>query len=272
MDAVEAQWRRFEQVADCTPFQTFDWLATWQRHIGLRDGVRPVIAVGSFADRETAFMLPLAVEPKRAARRLCWLGQDLSDYNAPLLARDFSQRVTPDRFLAAWRELEERMQCDPMLRHDWIELEKMPQTIGGQINPFSYLAVTANPSGAHFTRLGGDWKKFYAAKRSSATRRRDRAKRRHMSAFGAICFVTSADADDAGRTLEMLMEQKSRLLARKGIADMFARPGWREFFLDIAANLPPPYPPASGGGFFDFPYPASGGGFFDFPSPASGGG
>ena len=95
--------------------------------------------------------------------------------------------------------------------------------------------------------MGGDWKKFYAAKRSSATRRRDRAKRKHMSAFGAICFVTSVDADDARRTLETLMEQKSRLLARKGIADMFARPGWREFFLDIAANLPHPTLPRKRG-------------------------
>ena len=33
---VEAEWRRFEAVADCTVFQTFDWLAAWHRHIGLR--------------------------------------------------------------------------------------------------------------------------------------------------------------------------------------------------------------------------------------------
>jgi predicted ATP-grasp superfamily ATP-dependent carboligase len=84
--------------------------------------------------------------------------------------------------------------------------------------------------------LGSDWEKFYAAKRSSSTRRRDRSKLRHLSEFGEICFATSPDADDAGRTLETLMEQKSRLFARRGIADMFARPGWREFFLDIATN------------------------------------
>jgi len=256
LDGIEAQWRQFERVADCTPFQSFDWLLTWQRHIGRRDGVQPVIAVATFADGETAFMLPLAVERKRAARRLCWLGQDLNDYNAPLLARDFSQRVAPDRFLAAWSELRARMQSEPMLRHDWIELEKMPQTVGGQINPFFNLPLATNPSGAHFTRLGGDWKKFYAAKRSSATRRRDRAKRKHLAKFGEISFVTSADADDARRTLETLMAQKSRLFAHKGIPDMFARPGWREFFLDIAANLLPPCPPPlAGEGSLIFPPP-----------------
>jgi len=233
---VEAEWRRFERVADCTAFQTFDWLAAWQRHVGERAKVLPVIAIGRFGDGEIAFLLPLSVVPGRLTRRLCWLGQDLSDYNAPLLARNFGARITPDRFLAAWRELLAQMQCEPLLRHDWIEFEKMPQTIGGQINPFTYLGVTPNPSGGYVTGLGDNWEAFYHAKRSSATRRRDRTKRRHMSKFGEVRFTTAATTDKAQATLQILMEQKTRSLARKGIADIFAPPGHREFYLDLASN------------------------------------
>ncbi|MGA2817870.1 MAG: GNAT family N-acetyltransferase, partial [Xanthobacteraceae bacterium] len=91
-------------------------------------------------------------------------------------------------------------------------------------------------SSTHLTGLSDDWEKFYHAKRSSATRRRDRAKRRHMSEYGDIRFVNAVDADDARRTLETLMEQKSWSLARKGIADIFAPPGHREFYLDLASN------------------------------------
>ena len=233
---VECEWRRFEQTADCTAFQTFDWLDAWQRHVGRRTGVRPVIVIGAFAGGETAFILPLAISKKHGARRLSWLGQEQCDYNAPLLAPYFLQRVSPDRFLAVWQELRGRMQRDPKFRHDWVELEKMPQTVGDQVNPFSLLPVTANASGAHLTQLGDNWEKFYYAKRSSATRRRDRAKRRHMSEFGTVRFVTAAGADDARRTLDLLMEQKHRGFARRGIPDIFARPGLREFFHDLASN------------------------------------
>jgi CelD/BcsL family acetyltransferase involved in cellulose biosynthesis len=243
LDAVESEWRRFEQVADCTAFQTYDWLSAWQRHIGSRDGTCPAIAVASYSDGTTACILPLAVEQRRFTRRLCWLGQELNDYNAPLIARNFSQRVAPDLFLAIWAELRARLQNEPTLRHDWIELEKMPQTLGDQLNPFLHLGLAANPSGAHFTILGGDWKQLYAAKRSSATRRRDRTKRKHLSAFGDVGFVTCADAEDARRTVQALMDQKRRLFARKGIPDMFDRPGWREFFLEVATALPPGCPP-----------------------------
>ena len=40
LSAVERDWRAFEQHADCTVFQSFDWLSTWQRHVGARNGVR----------------------------------------------------------------------------------------------------------------------------------------------------------------------------------------------------------------------------------------
>jgi D-aspartate ligase len=234
--AVEAEWRQFERSADCTAFQTFDWLAAWQRHVGKRRGTRPAIAVGRFADGAIAFILPLCLMRRHLARRLCWLGQELSDYNAPLLAADFSERTTPADFLAAWQELLVQMQREPLLQHDWIEFEKMPERVGEQANPFTHLRVAPNRSSAHLAHLGNDWEKFYRTKRSSATRRRDRSKLRHMEQFGEIRFSTATDAADARRTLEILMEQKSRAFARKGVADIFAPPGHREFFLDLAAN------------------------------------
>ena len=39
------------------------------------------------------------------ARRLTWLGSDLCDYNAPLLAPDFARGSTPRAFTQLWREI-----------------------------------------------------------------------------------------------------------------------------------------------------------------------
>ena len=38
--SIESDWRAFEERADCTVFQTFDWLSTWFRNIGAREGVK----------------------------------------------------------------------------------------------------------------------------------------------------------------------------------------------------------------------------------------
>jgi predicted ATP-grasp superfamily ATP-dependent carboligase len=57
-----------------------------------------------------------------------------------------------------------------------------------------------------------------------------------MSEYGEVRFVTASDPEDVRRTLETLMNQKSRSLARKGIADIFARPGHRKFYFDLASD------------------------------------
>ena len=87
--AVEADWRRFEGTADCTPFQTFDWLFAWQRHVGTAKGITPAIVIARRGD-QLLLLLPLGIARRGFARCLTFLGDVLCDYNAPLLAPDFA--------------------------------------------------------------------------------------------------------------------------------------------------------------------------------------
>jgi CelD/BcsL family acetyltransferase involved in cellulose biosynthesis len=235
LSVVADDWRRFEQQTDCTVFQTFDWLTAWQHHIGARNGVQPAIVVGRDAAGDILFLLPLATEPG-LVRRLTWLGNDLCDYNAPLLGPAFPQRVTRERFLALWSEIRALLQRQPRLRHDIVALAKMPETVGAQPNPFLALDLGLNPSGAHLTHLAGTWDEFYAARRSSATRRRDRTKRKRLGEIGEVRFVNPVTTAEIACTLDALIAQKTRSFARMGVADLFARPGYREFFLDLATG------------------------------------
>jgi CelD/BcsL family acetyltransferase involved in cellulose biosynthesis len=57
-----------------------------------------------------------------------------------------------------------------------------------------------------------------------------------MAEFGEILFSTVTEPDDVRRTLETLWQQKKQIFARKGIADIFDRRGYRKFFTDIASN------------------------------------
>jgi CelD/BcsL family acetyltransferase involved in cellulose biosynthesis len=233
MTAAEKDWRAFEQIADCTPFQTFDWLAAWDRHIGRPEGIRPAIVIGRRGGRIEC-LLPLAVAPGRLARRLTWLGQELCDYNAPLLAPGFADRLAADAFAALWRDMRELLQADPQLGHDIVELTKMPDKVGAQDNPFLRLDAMLNPSGAYQAHLGTDWETFYSAKRSSSTRRRDRTKVKRLAELGEVRFVTP-DAAGTAATLDTLVQQKSRAFARMGVPDLFARPGYVAFFHEVAA-------------------------------------
>lgn len=233
---VEAEWRAFERNARCTVFQTFDWLAKWQRHIGTPKGVRPAIVLGRNADGELLFIFPLAVEKRGMFRCLTWLGSELCDYNAPLLSERFVGQADAGRFAHIWRDVMKLIRKKSVGRFDFVDLGKMPETVGGEANPFLALKVQDHPSGAHLAGLGGDWETFYAAKRSPATRKKERKRLKQFGEFGELRFVDAQD--EIGRTsvVRELIAQKSHWFARMGVRDIFSKPGHREFFTDVATD------------------------------------
>jgi len=235
LDAVEAAWRRFEPDAVSTVFQNFDYLALWQRHIGAPQSVTPAIAIVRYGGG-ILMILPLAISGRGLLRRLTWLGQEHCDYLAPLFEKDFSKIVSGEKFATLWHEIIQLLQTDARFRHDLVELRKMPETLSGHSNPFMMLGVTANPSSAHLTTLTGDWASFYDQKRSSATRRRDRTKRKRLGESGEVRMVTPRDEAEVRQSIETLIRQKSAALKRMGVGDMFTEPGVRDFYLDLATN------------------------------------
>ncbi len=234
--AIEGEWRAFERHSDCTVFQTFDWVSVWQRHIGARKGAVPVVVAGRDSAGTLLFLLPLAIEKFGPARRLAWLASELCDYNAPLLAPDFSCRIEPEYFLRLWSEIAGRLQSHPDFRYDFVHFEKMPENVGAQANPMLGLPVMRNASNAYMTQLNGDWEAFYAAKRSSSTRRRDRTKRKKLGEYGEVRFVEPAGVEDVSGSFDILMSQKSQQFANMGVPDIFARPGYPEFFREMATT------------------------------------
>jgi CelD/BcsL family acetyltransferase involved in cellulose biosynthesis len=232
--AVEADWRRFEETADCTPFQTFDWLSAWQRHVGSAKGIAPAIVVVRRSDR-LLLLLPLGIERRGFARCLTFLGGVLCDYNAPLLAPDFAT-AAPDGFLPLWRDIRAALQATSASRHDAILFGKMPRRVGAQPNPMLALNVMLNPSGAYETPLSGDWEEFYSSKRSSSTRRRDRTKLKRLGELGAVKFVNPDTAAELALTFDLLVQQKSKAFARMGVPNLFAPAGHAAFYRELATS------------------------------------
>lgn len=231
--SLRGTWTALEQAGDCTAFQSFAWVSTWFAHIGKRAGVEPCIVTGWDADEEGAlFILPLGIERGVAGAKLVWLGRGLCDYQGPVLSRAFPRRVRHGQFKALWKQIREMLP-----EHDIVELTRMPEKIGGQANPFMQLGHMAqHASSAHMTRLKPSWDAYYDEKRSSGSKKRDRQKRRKMEGFGETVLVTPTDKDEIAYTVDALIDQKSASFARMGVANMFDKPGVRDFYMALATD------------------------------------
>ena len=232
---LEADWRRMEEHADMSPFQSFDWLTAWLKHIGRAQGVLPCIAVGRCGPGDPLFIMPLMITRSGPLRVLTWLGSDTNDYNAPILHAGFAVAGGVRLFPALWTGITAMIRNTPRLRFDFVNLAKMPETVGNQSNPFLTLPVALTASRAHAATLAASWDEFYG-RRSSATRRRDRTKLRRLGEFGEVTYFEPRDDGGRRRIVSTLIALKSRHLARMGVRNLFASPGYRAFLDDIATG------------------------------------
>lgn len=236
LNAVAAVWQAFETEASHTFFQTFAWLDAWQRHVGAPANVQPGIVTARHPDGTLLFILPLAIHRQGILRRLTFLGADLCDYNAPLLHPRFEAMMGDAAFAALWPRLLNELQADHRFTFDLIDLPKIPERVGDQRNPLLVLGTKANASGAYVTALADNWEEFYAGKRSSSTRKRERRQVRQLADRGEIRFIDALEGDERRRTLDLLFEQKARSFERMGVRNIFARPGYRSLFTAFAMD------------------------------------
>jgi CelD/BcsL family acetyltransferase involved in cellulose biosynthesis len=234
IQAVATAWRSFEQYADCTVFQSFEWLAAWHRHIGVPAGVRPAIVTISSGRGDPLMILPLSVTKQRGLRHLTWLGDGLCDYNGPLLAPRFSSFVSSTEFVALWRRIRRAIRSKKGLNFDLVALQRMPEQIGTQTNPFLVLRLLPNTFGAHIATLGPSWEEFYQAKRPAKDRKVDRRKFRNLAKHGELRFVEPADAREIALSMDLLIRQKRASYGRIQAKDIFLRAGYQEFFKAIS--------------------------------------
>jgi CelD/BcsL family acetyltransferase involved in cellulose biosynthesis len=157
LSEIEPEWKAFERHCVCTALQTFDWLTNCHRHLGGPNGAKAAIVFGRDRYGQILFILPLAVVPRGPLRCLTWLGSNQFPHNAPLLAEDFSHRVSERRFARLWREIVSRLRSDRRFRFDWIDLQKAPEKIGMHRNPFAGLqgAVERADGGVDELSLAG---------------------------------------------------------------------------------------------------------------------
>ena len=233
--AVAEAWAELEPHG--APFQRRAWVLPWRRVLAPAFAATPLnVTIRDAQDARPLMFLPLCRRRRWGLTILAFPDRGVSDYNAPLLAPDFDDMVPPREFAALWRAVVTLISDHRQLRCDFVVLERMPERIGRQGNPFLALGVTVNPTGAHHMTMRGPWQQFYRDKRSSATRRHDRSKRKHLGEYGEVRFVSAGTPCEARATLDALFAQKQASFAARGVPDFLARGGTREFFKAMASD------------------------------------
>ena len=220
--AAEAVWRSLEGAhATFTPYQRFDFLKSWQRHVGEREGLAPFIVIAFDADHRPLLLLPLALRHAYGARCASFMGGKHSTFNMALFDRDFAASATTadlDGLIAA---ISQRSEADVIALHQqpvrWRELPNplalLPRQPSANDCPLLVMEPGATP----------------AALVSNSFRRRLKGKERKLQALpGYRNYVASSEADIT-RLLDWFFRIKPLRMAEQKLPNVFADPGIEDF-------------------------------------------
>jgi CelD/BcsL family acetyltransferase involved in cellulose biosynthesis len=231
MAPAEPHWRALEAGPNLsTPYQRFDFLNLWQRHIGAAAGITPFIVIGLNASGSPLFLWPFGRRMLAGLRVVEFLGSKHANFNMGLWRRDVAALIGANDLHAALARLTGRA--------DLLRLTSQPLTWAGTTtNPFALLPQQRSANYGFSGALIPDFDALLHAHTNSATRKKMRKKERTLASYGAVSFKRAHDPDDVRRMLDVFFTQKSARMRVLGITDAFAPPSVRRFIEAAATEL-----------------------------------
>jgi CelD/BcsL family acetyltransferase involved in cellulose biosynthesis len=225
MGEAEPYWRRLESVnALASPYQRFDLLSAWQRHVGARAGVTPYIVTGFDAAGEPAMLWPFGRRQIGPLGVVQFLGSKHANFNLGLWRRDLIISITARDIRDIFDRIAERGD-----RVDLFALFSQPLRWDNLPNPFELLPHQASVDASARLSLDGPAIEMVGKVLSSSMRGRLRTKERKLEKLSGYRYVRAATDHDIDRLLDQFFALKAVKMAEQGLPNVFAEPGVSEF-------------------------------------------
>jgi len=225
--AAEVPWRALERDGTLTPYQRFDWIAAWQRHVGAAAGITPLIVVGFGEAGEPLFLLPLGksrLGPFTVAR---FLGGKHANFNFGPWRRDGAPAGAIAAVLA-------RLEAEaPDV--DALALLNQPERWEGLANPFTALGGQPSPSfGYRFTLGGRSYVEIVAGQLSRDSRRALRKKENRLKQLAGYRYARARTPAEVDRYFQAFFAQKAGRLSEQGVDNSLGSPEVQSFLREAS--------------------------------------
>jgi CelD/BcsL family acetyltransferase involved in cellulose biosynthesis len=222
MAAAESHWRALECGNSlATPYQGYDFLKFWQRHVGVECGITPFVVIGFNALGAPLFVWPLGRRTLGGLRVVEFLGGKHANFNMAIWQREAVAKIGAEDLRAVLHGLTGKA--------DILRLTTQPLSWAGTTNPFALLPQQRSPNFGFSGALVPDFEALLHARTNANTRKKMRKKERALANYGEVRFERARGLHDVRRVLDVFFKQKSARMKAQGIPDVFAAPGVRRF-------------------------------------------
>jgi CelD/BcsL family acetyltransferase involved in cellulose biosynthesis len=232
---AETIWRILERPPHfSTPYQRFDFLATWQRKVAEREGLLPFIVVAHDTERRPLLLLPLVLGHEHGVRTASFMGGKHTTFNMALWDTKFAASATTPDLDALVSGVRARSDVDVLALHRqpvrWRDLPNPMAMLPHQASVNDCPVMTMEPGAVPVTRI------------SNSFRRRLKAKERKLQTLPGYRYRAATADADIERLLDWFLRVKPLRMAEHKLPNVFADPGVEEFIRGACLT------PVAGGG------------------------
>jgi CelD/BcsL family acetyltransferase involved in cellulose biosynthesis len=219
-------WQQLKAASHGNPYQSPQWLETWQTTLGKTLGVEPRIVVGR-KDGRAVVILPLGLEKTSGLSTLVFLGHQHGNQNTGYWDPGFYRSVSEEEIRAMLTEVCNRAGAD-LLR-----LENMPETWQGRRHPLVLAGSSGSPSPVFARALPPDFDTLFQETHSKSSRKNLLRKERNLQAAGDYRIVRAESRSDRERGLAAFLQQREYRAGAAGIPNAFSSPQARDFLAGL---------------------------------------
>jgi len=222
-EPLRTVWTALQDTACSTAFQTYSWISLLLDKVGNALSATPAIVLVSSESGTPLMLIPLAERRHGPMRVLEFVDFGISDYNAPIIRRDFAAELGRQGFSALWRRILEQIGTA-----DTVDFKKMPPTIEGVPNPFTQL--NCQPDTLAFNSPLNAGFAGYIKTLGSHMNCELRRTRRKLDAMGPVELRVASDPETAATLLKATIEHKSAWCRATGARDQISKPPYPAFY------------------------------------------
>lgn len=217
---MEPIWRGLEGEGTLSAFQRYDWLQAIDTHILRPRGDRAfVVEVTETVTGGCVMLLPLVLQRRRTHRRIVFLGSEVSDISAPVLAKDFT--LPDDAGPTLWHAI-----ASALPPADLVHIDQITETIQGRPNPLARLpGLTLSPKKSFDVMIEGDPESLVDRLVNNQTRRILKTSARRMAERGTVRFVAAQTREEVETLLPVMVAQRRQRFRDLGRFDHLTGPG-----------------------------------------------
>lgn len=224
MTQAESVWRSCENDGYLTtPYQRFDLLNAWQRHVGVHEGVAPFIVVVRDLDGGILLVLPFSTSRENGACVARFLGGKHTTFNFGLWRRDFAAAI-------AKHDFDIILSAIAAGGVDVVAATQQPRQWRGAANPFLIYPSQLSSNDCPLLRLTPGVKSEQNI--STSFRKRFRSKARKLRELSGFRYHVASNDEDITRLLDAFFVIKPQRMAAQNLPNIFADPGVESFVRD----------------------------------------